>query len=1191
MKRILYLLALAFCWTALRAQSQFPPGGSGNGLTVAHFASPPSSPTLNQAFLFVDAASSGTCGGGGTAGAVCYWNGSAFTATSGTSTGLGDPGANGIVFRSGAGTSTDATATQMSGPNFCSDAGSTDAYACSLSPVIGSYVAGTIYWFKANTANTGASSINFNSKGALAIKTINGSITTDTITGDILAGQWVAVFYDGTNAQMVSQRGTAVDTTSTQTLTNKTVDGVPPTTMAFVDPTSSIQTQLNNRLITTNNLSDLNNAGTARTNLGLGTAAVGNTGTSGATVPLLNGNNTYSGTSNFTGTFEIGGVTETFPASGILVGTTDTQTLTNKSIAASEVNSGTLAAARLPLATALAVGGVQGDGSTLTITAGVISCTTATASQIGCVKPDGTTITITAGTISSVMVVGTTVISGGTTQRLVFDNGGSLGETAIPAVCPGGEFSGGLTISAGVLSSNCGTPAGGGNVSNSGTPTNGQLAQWTNATTIQGITLGTGVVTFLETSSPANFNSMMTGPVQLATGGTGAALTASAGAIAYSNSSTLALLASTAYSVLITGATNPQYATPTANGQCFMSAASNYATTVPSFQSCPSGGGGADSPAVHSVSFSATPTFTGTSGTLGTIDTFVLGQLSASVTGITLSTVTNGQLIPFDFQQAATGGPYSVTPGSSFLGMCQVSQYPGAHTRGLMTVNASGVATLMAGCVADSGPAYLSELARSGVATPTGSTVDAQGIDTSHIPYSLDSTGVYRDMVKELTGIRYGNGANTDDSVATATQIVSALGSQATITVNGISCTLNSTCAPYGGVNVYTSSHTVNGSGTLNTTDTGKLIVMNCSSTCALTFEASPALADWWGVESIGSTLATVSLNSKNFNGASSVPLLNSFRDLRVASDGSNYFGDAPLVAGTNVTFTPASNGFTVIASSSGSTAFSALTSSTNTTAAMLVGTEASLGPTGTGTITANLVPASGSATCGVNGCVVMNTTDLMYHNYTGSADAQVITVATTTSPSNGNCPVWSVSGSVKQLGAGAACASGTVNNSSTVGAMAYYAATGTAVSPDTNLVDNGSGVLTEIAGISTAGLGMEILVYQNAYSNSSSTSAITWTSPPAGDYELHYNLDLHTTCTTGTGTLYLNATYTANASRSVNTGNWTLTSTQAASIPFSGVLHLHVSSGNVVVTPNLPTPCPTGTATWDGNIYMTRVN
>lgn len=40
---------------------------------------------------------------------------------------------------------------------------------------------------------------------------------------------------------------TVVELTQTQTLTNKTLDGVTPTTMAYVDPTSSIQTQLNGK--------------------------------------------------------------------------------------------------------------------------------------------------------------------------------------------------------------------------------------------------------------------------------------------------------------------------------------------------------------------------------------------------------------------------------------------------------------------------------------------------------------------------------------------------------------------------------------------------------------------------------------------------------------------------------------------------------------------------------------------------------------------------------------------------------------------------------------------------------------------------------------------------------------------------------------------------------------------------------
>lgn len=56
------------------------------------------------------------------------------------------------------------------------------------------------------------------------------------------------------------------------------------------------------------------------------------------------GNSTFNAPANFTSAFQIGGTAQTFPASGIIVGTTDAQTLTNKSIAASQLT-GTVAAA------------------------------------------------------------------------------------------------------------------------------------------------------------------------------------------------------------------------------------------------------------------------------------------------------------------------------------------------------------------------------------------------------------------------------------------------------------------------------------------------------------------------------------------------------------------------------------------------------------------------------------------------------------------------------------------------------------------------------------------------------------------------------------------------------------------------------------------------------------------------------
>lgn len=61
----------------------------------------------------------------------------------------------------------------------------------------------------------------------------------------------------------------------------------------------------------------------------------------------------------FTRALQIGAVPEVFPASGQLVGTSDTQTLTGKSIDGSEINSGTVANARLA-AVNLAAGNVNG---------------------------------------------------------------------------------------------------------------------------------------------------------------------------------------------------------------------------------------------------------------------------------------------------------------------------------------------------------------------------------------------------------------------------------------------------------------------------------------------------------------------------------------------------------------------------------------------------------------------------------------------------------------------------------------------------------------------------------------------------------------------------------------------------------------------------------------------------------------
>lgn len=181
------------------------PSGIVSNLLAVTVSQLPVASNSGLAFIVKDALNSSDCSvGGGSFVTVCVdkapYVGQDFVA---------DPGANAIMYRYTQGASRAATVTEMSGPNFCQDAGGTDTYACTLSPAIIAYTTGTFFWFKANTTNTGTASVNFNGVGALTIVKMQGGITTTLADGDIKAGQWVSGFYDGTNFQMTSQPGFA----------------------------------------------------------------------------------------------------------------------------------------------------------------------------------------------------------------------------------------------------------------------------------------------------------------------------------------------------------------------------------------------------------------------------------------------------------------------------------------------------------------------------------------------------------------------------------------------------------------------------------------------------------------------------------------------------------------------------------------------------------------------------------------------------------------------------------------------------------------------------------------------------------------------------------------------------------------------------------------------------------------------
>jgi len=135
-------------------------------------------------------------------------------------------------------------ATVGAGVNYCADAGANDTYACSISPAPTAYSTGTVYTFKANTANTGAATLNLNALGAKTIVKTAGGITTTLADNDIRAGSVVQVAYDGTNLQLVSpmanESGGGITNAST-TYSGGTTNGMLYTNGATVNSSSVLK--------------------------------------------------------------------------------------------------------------------------------------------------------------------------------------------------------------------------------------------------------------------------------------------------------------------------------------------------------------------------------------------------------------------------------------------------------------------------------------------------------------------------------------------------------------------------------------------------------------------------------------------------------------------------------------------------------------------------------------------------------------------------------------------------------------------------------------------------------------------------------------------------------------------------------------------------------------------------------------
>jgi len=99
--------------------------------------------------------------------------------------------------------------------------GTGDAITLAFTPAVPSLYTGLHIRFKSGAVNTGAVTINCESLGAKALKKNSDQAL---IAGDIKSGQWVLAQYDGTNFQMLSQKGNIDISPQYTDLTPKTGD-------------------------------------------------------------------------------------------------------------------------------------------------------------------------------------------------------------------------------------------------------------------------------------------------------------------------------------------------------------------------------------------------------------------------------------------------------------------------------------------------------------------------------------------------------------------------------------------------------------------------------------------------------------------------------------------------------------------------------------------------------------------------------------------------------------------------------------------------------------------------------------------------------------------------------------------------------------------------------------------------------
>lgn len=205
---------------------------------ITTFAAPPPFPQTNSIYLMTDATSTGTCSGGGSAYALCVWNGSAFV----TPGGGGSGGAGTFIVTAGgtpvpnspattadtvAGTGVTCTPTVDSShvwhqqcsadpavlafnsaiqtntnPQICiSASASGTVYTASCAISLSAYsTKQNLFWYADTTNSSTTPTLNIDTLGAKTLVKGNG---TALANGDIVSGSMYRIWYDGTHIRVV----------------------------------------------------------------------------------------------------------------------------------------------------------------------------------------------------------------------------------------------------------------------------------------------------------------------------------------------------------------------------------------------------------------------------------------------------------------------------------------------------------------------------------------------------------------------------------------------------------------------------------------------------------------------------------------------------------------------------------------------------------------------------------------------------------------------------------------------------------------------------------------------------------------------------------------------------------------------------------------------------------------------------